>query len=778
MSSDESNSSDDASTSGRDRDQGIGLSNPALSQSSRRMLDLINRLHATGVQVDIDLPQIAVIGSQSAGKSSLIESISGITLPRAAGTCTRSTEPWKCSVFLRILESGKMQSEKFGDVITDRSFVEERIKRAQWAILNPTVRNAKGVTHFLAGDDHGSSLELSFSKNYVSLQISGPDVADLSFCDLPGLIAGVGMGGDKNDIDLVKELVASYIKRPSCIILLTVACETDFQNQGAQEMAKTYDPQCKRTIGVLTKPDRIPTGEEPNWISLIRNEKEALDNGWYCVKQPSSAQINAGMTWAGARKSEDVFFASTPAWSELDSMYQKYLRTGNLVERLSIILSDLISKRLPEIQEEIERVIASTREALKNLPKPPSADPRNEIAELVYQFVRDVYKHVEGVPQKDGLLQTIRPAQEKFRRAVRSTAPDFQPYERRFRNTKTIGKAKFLEDEEGHEDFDVSDSESDSDSDSRFTPGVVYSVVPTGKEIYIDEVFRSANEARTRELPGNYPFVVQRNLIQSVVKEWRAPAQLLGQSVYRVLVERVMSLVHDTFGEFGQGQLEQRVKRVVLVQDHVSKCMDRTEERIDRLLNLEDLPFTLNTHYFCDYKEKFLIHYRSARERDRHSQLVQAIQAYSDSKNVVPPVSYGLNRGTPDQPTGVAKVLSGLAEIGVHGIKPEVLVKLMEPDGMEPALLIMADVRAYFQVAYKRFVDNVPLVIDYELMWGSERGVLQWLNTGLGINGPDGNRICQELAQESPTVAARRDDLTKKLARMQFAAQQLLQIGF
>jgi len=90
---------------------GVGLSNPQLSHGRRKMLDLVNKLHSTGcvpyfyfcpcawsleadfcgyrVQVDIDLPQIAVIGSQSAGKSSLIESISGITLPRAAGTCTR-----------------------------------------------------------------------------------------------------------------------------------------------------------------------------------------------------------------------------------------------------------------------------------------------------------------------------------------------------------------------------------------------------------------------------------------------------------------------------------------------------------------------------------------------------------------------------------------------------------------------------------------------------------------------------------------------------------------
>lgn len=89
-------------------DNGVGLSDSTLSQHRRKMLDLINRLHTTGlvffplrhvlgliesissVQTDMDLPMIAVIGSQSAGKSSLIESISGITLPRSAGTCTRS----------------------------------------------------------------------------------------------------------------------------------------------------------------------------------------------------------------------------------------------------------------------------------------------------------------------------------------------------------------------------------------------------------------------------------------------------------------------------------------------------------------------------------------------------------------------------------------------------------------------------------------------------------------------------------------------------------------
>lgn len=99
------------------------------------------------------------------------------------------------------------------------------------------------------------------------------------------------------------------------------------------------------STGVLTKPDRIPVGEEANWLPFIRNEKEPLENNWYCVKQPSSNDIRQKITWTEARQREDEYFSMTAPWSDLDTMYQKYLRTSNLVERLSSILSDLISKR-------------------------------------------------------------------------------------------------------------------------------------------------------------------------------------------------------------------------------------------------------------------------------------------------------------------------------------------------------------------------------------------------------------------------------------------------
>lgn len=124
--------------------------------------------------------------------------------------------------------------------------MEERIRQAQRAILNPS----KPFQGFLEGKEESQhSIELSFSNNCVSLQISGPGLADLSFCDLPGadfvllcsdrvalkyelekgLISSVSSGskGGSDSISFIENLVSSYIKKPSCIILLTVACESE-----------------------------------------------------------------------------------------------------------------------------------------------------------------------------------------------------------------------------------------------------------------------------------------------------------------------------------------------------------------------------------------------------------------------------------------------------------------------------------------------------------------------------------------------------------------------
>ncbi|GAA6096646.1 interferon-induced GTP-binding protein Mx1-like [Tachysurus ichikawai] len=54
----------------------------------RPCTDLIDSLRALGVEKDLELPElpaIVVIGDQSSGKSSVLEALSGVALPRGTG---------------------------------------------------------------------------------------------------------------------------------------------------------------------------------------------------------------------------------------------------------------------------------------------------------------------------------------------------------------------------------------------------------------------------------------------------------------------------------------------------------------------------------------------------------------------------------------------------------------------------------------------------------------------------------------------------------------------
>jgi hypothetical protein len=125
--------------------------------------------------------------------------------------------------------------------------------------------------------------------------------------------------------------------------------------------------------------------------------------------------------------------------------------------------------RLPQIHEELDKSLMRTRDALLQLPKQPSDDPRGEISTLLHEFTRDVARHVEGVPigsiipssdhssggNRKGLIQSINAAQERFRISIRVTAPNFRPFEKKDASSKHLHSASFLRHEEGSEFEDV-----------------------------------------------------------------------------------------------------------------------------------------------------------------------------------------------------------------------------------------------------------------------------------------------------------------------------------
>ena len=89
-----------------------------------------------------------------------------------------------------------------------------------------------------------------------------------------------------------------------------------------------------------------------------------------------------------------------------------------------------MTRRLPSIQETIERLLTEVDKKLAELPKPPSTDPLSEVLSLISDFSQSLGKYLEGTPNADGLIQSIRPSSDAFRKAIQETEPDFRPYER------------------------------------------------------------------------------------------------------------------------------------------------------------------------------------------------------------------------------------------------------------------------------------------------------------------------------------------------------------
>ncbi|KAB5588706.1 Myxovirus resistance protein [Ceratobasidium theobromae] len=716
----------------------------------RELLDLINRLQAIGLGAELQLPQIACIGSQSVGKSSLIESISGVALPRASGTCTRCpiecrlkrTEgDWTATVYLRFESGksgymGKTNETQFGSQMTDRMEVQERIRRAQLAILNPTADPTMFLHADIDAEFHSSR---SFSQNCVIVVLSGQDLSDLNFVDLPGLISNVVNDKNIGDIELVKELVTSYISQPSCLILLTISCESDYENQGAGMLARKYDPQGLRTIGVLTKPDRIEPGSERPWISMLKNEANALRHGWFSVKQPSARDLETGMSWSDARELDEKFFEETAPWSTIEDEWRKQLGCSNLISHLGETLGKVILTRLPAICEEVDRLIALNGSQLEAIPPLPSLDPLAEVLQLVNSFTRDVTTHIRGDPHsgRGGLVQSLVISAKAFQEDLRKITPVFRST-RKNDGVPAPKAPQFLP--EG-ENWPLTSEK-----------GLTY---------WIDDVVELAEGARTRELPGEFPFAITEELVTRTLKSWREPVQEVFMRAERIFVQRLTSLVELHFTKHSYGGLRSTVQKSVL--ENLEECKAITLRELEFMLDMESLPFTLDSHYYLDYKDKFHKYYATSRICESNLEQYLNVQepqpGYSRSNDVVD------------------TALNNLRQAGFDSLKRQDLVKLLPADySHKAALEIMASARAYYQVAYKRFADTVPLAIDQHYVRAFERTIQAALIAGLKISSPEAHDRCATWMAEPQSVVRRRAELNDRKERLEAARMELMEV--
>uniref|UniRef100_A0A8C8VL25 Uncharacterized protein n=1 Tax=Pelusios castaneus TaxID=367368 RepID=A0A8C8VL25_9SAUR len=447
----------------------------------RPCIDLIDSLRALGVEKDLALPAIAVIGDQSSGKSSVLEALSGVALPRGSGIVTRCplelklkkvhyTEKWKGTITYLTREQE----------LNDPSEVEKEIRKAQDA---------------MAGEGVGISKEL------ISLQISSPNVPDLTLIDLPG-IARVAVGNQPQDIGKqIINLIKKYIDKKQTINLVVVPSNVDIATTEALKMAQEVDPKGERTLGILTKPDLVDRGTERDVIDIVQNISVPLRKGYMIVKCRGQQDIHDKLTLASAIQKEREFFEEHEYFSIL--LEERRATIPLLAEKLTQELIEHITKSLPTLENQIKDKLRGANNKLQKCGKAVPESVEEQMLFLVEKlklFNQDIMNSVHGEE-----IVTAKKPQRLFTKVRKS----FNEWE-----------------------CTVNDS------------------ALKVKEYMKEEVWGFEDRYRGRELPGFVNYKTFEAIVKQQIELLEVPAILMLKTVAELVQETFTEIAMRHFGNF------------------------------------------------------------------------------------------------------------------------------------------------------------------------------------------------------------------------------------
>ncbi|CAK9278861.1 unnamed protein product [Sphagnum jensenii] len=321
------------------------VSSPFLGQSViprvNKLQDIFSQL---GSASTIDLPQVAVVGSQSSGKSSVLEALVGRDfLPRGQDICTRRP------LVLQLVQTVQKADES-SELIEWGEFLH--LPGRRFSDFSAIRKEIQLETDCELGSNKG------ISEKQLRLKIFSPHVLNMTMVDLPG-ITKVPVGDQPSDIEArVRSMILSYIKHETCIILAVSPANADLANSDALQMARIADPDGSRTIGVITKLDIMDRGT--NARNFLLGNVVPLRLGYVGVVNRSQEDIATNRSISEALVYEENFFRSRPVYHSLSD------RCGvpQLAKKLNSILVQHIRAILPDLKARISTQIIMLQKEL------------------------------------------------------------------------------------------------------------------------------------------------------------------------------------------------------------------------------------------------------------------------------------------------------------------------------------------------------------------------------------------------------------------------------
>ncbi|MCO5584740.1 hypothetical protein L7F22_038672 [Adiantum nelumboides] len=382
------------------------------------LIKVVNKLQETFSSIGgetVDLPQCVVVGAQSSGKSSVLETIVGRDfLPRGNGIVTRrplvlqlvhvpapasnagpasassssasssSSSPSPADPFGSSINSGGGRGEatpaytEYGEFLhLDKRFTD----------FGEIRREIENETFRVAGQNKG------VSKLPIHLKIYSPHVLNLTLVDLPGLTK-IPVGDQPSDIERqIHGLVSSYISKPNCIIIAVSPANVDLANSDSLKLARAIDPQGRRTIGVLTKLDLMDNGTHA--LDILTGRVYPLKLGFIGVVNRSQQDINGNVSMLAARKAEEDFFRSHVAYRNIAHR----CGTKYLAKTLNQVLMAHIRDKLPDMKARLNTLMGQTQQELASFGDTAFLGHQHRgslVLKLMTQFARDFVASIDG----------------------------------------------------------------------------------------------------------------------------------------------------------------------------------------------------------------------------------------------------------------------------------------------------------------------------------------------------------------------------------------------
>ncbi|XP_058631548.1 dynamin-1a [Onychostoma macrolepis] len=338
------------------------------------LIPLVNRMQdafsAIGQNANLDLPQIAVVGGQSAGKSSVLENFVGKDfLPRGSGIVTRRP------LVLQLINCPTEYAEFLhckGKKFTDFDEVRQEIE---------------GETDRVTGQNKG------ISPVPINLRVYSPNVLNLTLVDLPGMTK-VPVGDQPADIEhQIKEMLMQFVTKDNCLLLAVSPANSDLANSDALKIAKEVDPQGQRTIGVITKLDLMDEGTDAR--DILENKLLPLRRGYIGVVNRSQKDIDGKKDINAAMAAERKFFLSHASYRHLaDRMGTPFLQK-TLNQQLTNHIRDTLPGLRVKLQSQLLSIEKEVEEYKNFRPDDPSRKTK-ALLQMVQQFSVDFEKRIEG----------------------------------------------------------------------------------------------------------------------------------------------------------------------------------------------------------------------------------------------------------------------------------------------------------------------------------------------------------------------------------------------